>query len=132
MPECLFSLLRKTCTKLVFLTSGFHGLTEKPGQAVSFELQRESKQLTGTIAVEAESHSSVSYLAIFLVPEKNVLLYQIHVNSHNFIQNYFGFLFVILSKKGNSFVWISDLWRPLKCCIWNRVKCLSLHFCKLA
>lgn len=89
MPECLFSLLRKKCTKLVFLTSACHELPEKPGQAVSFQLQRKSEQLTGTIPVKAESHSSVNYLATFVVPEKNVLLYQTHVNLHSFIQNYF-------------------------------------------
>lgn len=89
MPDCLFSLLRKTCTKPIFLTSDCHGLTEKPGQAASFQLQREREQLTGTIPVKAESHSSVSYLAIFVVPEKNTLLYQTHANLHNFLQNCF-------------------------------------------
>lgn len=33
---------------------------------------------------------------------------------------------MILSKKGNSFLWISELWRQLKCCTWNCVKSLSV------
>lgn len=107
-----FQCLGKIWTKPVFLTSAGHGLAEKPGLEASFQLaegkwtadrdhtwkgifflvvqsQIPKDGKNGSSLGKIESHSSVSYLTILLVPERNVFLYQTHVSLHSFVQNYF-------------------------------------------